>query len=113
MIKAPARIGSSHTNSPIRLRPRRATSRARLTSEYSIAATGPASPVAIEGVIAAIVHALVAVIEDGSIVASEVVGTRVGGIHIPRGQDDAGHGGQGHHAGSHGDSGHAGGFGHH
>src|SRR3984885_560933 len=44
MIKAPARIGSSHTNSPIRLRPRRATSRARLTSEYSIAATGPRRP---------------------------------------------------------------------
>jgi hypothetical protein len=46
-------------------------------------AAGPASPAAIEGVIAAIVHALTAVIEDGSIVTSEVVGTRVGGIHIP------------------------------
>ena len=76
-------------------------------------AAAPASPVAIEGVIAAIVHALTAVIEDGSIVASEVVGTRVGGIHIPGGQDGAGHSGGGHHAGTHGDSGHAGGFGHH
>src|SRR6202789_3778050 len=44
IIKAPARIGSSHTSSPIRLRPRRATSRARLTSEYSMAATGPRRP---------------------------------------------------------------------
>ena len=75
-------------------------------------AASPASPVAIGGVIAAIVHALTAVIEDGSIVASEVVGTRVGGIHLPGGQDGVGHGG-GHHAGTHGDSGHAGGFGHH
>jgi hypothetical protein len=58
-------------------------------------AAAPASPVAIEGVIAATVHALFAVIEDGSIVASEVVGTRVGGIHIRGAQDDAGHGGQG------------------
>ena len=77
------------------------------------AGAGPASPVAMEGVIAATVHALTAVIEDGSIVASEVVGTRVGGIHIPGAQDDAGHGGEGHHAGTHGDGGHAGGFGHH
>jgi hypothetical protein len=76
-------------------------------------AAGPASPVAIEGVIAAIVHALTAVIEDGSIVASEVVGTRVGGIHIPRGQNGVDHGGGGHHAGTHGDGGHTGGFGHH
>src|SRR5580700_5639495 len=44
MSKAAARIGSSHRNMPIRLRPRRATSRARLTSEYSIAATGPRRP---------------------------------------------------------------------
>src|ERR1700722_17844738 len=44
IIKAPARIGSSHANTPMRLRPRRATSRARLTSEYSIAATGPRRP---------------------------------------------------------------------
>jgi Golgi phosphoprotein 3 (GPP34) len=69
---------------------------------------GPASPVGMEGVIAATVHALTAVIEDGSIVASEVVGTRVGGIHIPGAQ-----GGEGHHAGTHGDNGQAGGFGHH
>jgi len=74
---------------------------------------GPASPVGMEGVIAATVHALTAVIADGSIVASEVVGTRVGGIHIPGAQDDAGHGGEGHHAGTHGDGGHAGGFGRH
>ncbi len=73
-------------------------------------AAGPASPVAMEGVIAATVHALTAVIEDGSIVASEVVGTRVGGIRIPGAQDAEGHGGGGHHAGTHGDSGHAGGF---
>jgi len=53
------------------------------------------------------------VIEDGSIVASEVVGTRVGGIHIPGAQGDAGHGGEGHHPGTHGDNGQAGGFGHH
>jgi hypothetical protein len=66
-----------------------------------------------EGVIAATVHALTAVIEDGSIVASEVVGTRVGGIHIPRGQNGVDHGGGGHHAGTHGDGGHTGGFGHH
>jgi hypothetical protein len=76
-------------------------------------ATGPASPVAIEGVIAAAVHALTAVIEDGAIVASEVVGTRVGGIRIPGAQDGGGHGGEGHHAGTHGDGGHAGDFGHH
>lgn len=75
-------------------------------------AAGPASPVAIEGVIAAVVHALTAVIEDGSIVASEVVGTRVGGIHIPGARDGVDQGG-GHHAGTHGDGGHAGGFGHH
>jgi hypothetical protein len=74
---------------------------------------GPASPLAMEGVIAATVHALTAVIEDGAIVASEVVGTRVGGIHIPGGQDGADQGGRGHHAGTHGDGGHAGGFGHH
>jgi hypothetical protein len=73
----------------------------------------PASPLAIEGVVAVTVHALTAVIEDGSIVVSEVVGTRVGGIHIPGAQGDAGHGGEGHHADTHGDGGHAGGFGHH
>jgi Golgi phosphoprotein 3 (GPP34) len=77
------------------------------------AGPGPASLLAIEGVIAAAVHALTAVIEDGAIVASEVVGTRVGGIHIPGAQDGAGRGGEGHHAGTHGDGGHAGGFGHH
>jgi hypothetical protein len=76
-------------------------------------AADPASPVVIEGVIAAIVHALTAVIEDGSIVASEVVGTRVGGIHIPRGQDGVDQSGGGHHAGTPGDGGHAGGLGHH
>ena len=70
--------------------------------------TGPAS-LAVDSVIAATVHALTAVIEDGAIVASEVIGTRVGGIHIPGAQDAAGHGGEGHH----GDDGHAGGFGHH
>jgi hypothetical protein len=72
----------------------------------------PASPLAIGGIIAATVHALTAVIEDGAIVASEVVGTRVGGIHIP-GTQDAAHGGEGYHAGTHGDGGHAGDFGHH
>jgi hypothetical protein len=76
-------------------------------------AAGPASPAAMEGVIAATVHALTAVIEDGSIVSSEVVGTRIGGIHIPGGQGGEGHSGGEHHAGTHGDSGHAGGFGHH
>ncbi len=76
----------------------------------SAAQGSPGSPssLAMEGVIAATVHALTAVIEDGAVVASDVVGTRVGGIHIP-----AGHGGEGHHAGTHGDGGHAGGFGHH
>ena len=59
------------------------------------ATPGPASPVAMEGIIAATVHALTAVIEDGAVVASEVVGTRVGGIHIPGAQDAAGHGGEG------------------
>ena len=77
------------------------------------ATPGPASLVAMEGVIAATVHALTAVIEDGAVVASEVVGTRVGGIHIPGAQDAAGHGGEGQHTGTHGDGGHAGGFGHH
>ena len=77
------------------------------------AAAGPASPLAMEGVIAVTVHALTAVIEDGAIVASEVVGTRVGGIHIPGAQDAAGRGGEGHRAGTHGDGGHAGDFGHH
>ena len=74
---------------------------------------GPASRLAMEGIIAATVYALTAVIEDGAVVASEVVGTRVGGIHIPGAQDGAGHGGEGHHAGTHGDGGHPGGFGHH
>jgi hypothetical protein len=73
---------------------------------------GPDALPDMEGVIAATVHALTAVIEDGAIVASEVVGTRVGGIHIPGGQDGVGQGG-GHHAGTHGDGGHVGGFGHH
>ena len=77
------------------------------------AGPGPASLPDMEWVIAATVHALTAVIEDGAVVASEVVGTRVGGIHIPGADGGAGHGGEGHHAGTHGDSGHAGGFGHH
>jgi hypothetical protein len=70
---------------------------------------GPASLVAMEGVIAATVHALTAVIDDGTIVASEVVGSRLGGIDLP----GADHGGAGQHADTHGDGGHAGGFGHH
>ncbi len=37
-------IGSNQTIPPMRLRVRRATSRARLTSEYSTAATGPRRP---------------------------------------------------------------------
>jgi Golgi phosphoprotein 3 (GPP34) len=77
------------------------------------AGPAPASLLAMEGIIAATVYALTAVIEDGAIVASEVVGTRVGGIHIPGTDGAAGHGGEGHHAGTHGDGGHAGGFGHH
>ena len=77
------------------------------------AGPGPASQPDMEGVIAATVHALTAVIEDGAVVASEVVGTRVGGIHIPGADGGAGHGGEGHHAGTHGDGGHAGDFGHH
>jgi hypothetical protein len=77
------------------------------------AGPGPASLPDMEGVIAATVHALTAVIEDGAVVASEVVGTRVGGIHIPGADGGASHGGDGHHAGTHGDGGHAGGFGHH
>jgi hypothetical protein len=44
---------------------------------------GPASLLVLEEVIAAAVHALTAVIEDGTIVASEVAGTRIGGIQIP------------------------------
>ena len=76
----------------------------------STAEGGPGSAsLTMDGVIAASVHALTAVIDDGAIVASDVVGTRVGGIHIPGAQDAAGHGGEGHH----GDGGHAGGFGHH
>jgi hypothetical protein len=74
---------------------------------------GPASVLAMEEIIAATVYALTAVIEDGAIVASEVVGTRVGGIHIPGTDGAAGHGGEGYHAGTHGDGGHAGDFGHH
>jgi hypothetical protein len=77
------------------------------------AGPGPASLPDMEGVIAATVHALTAVIEDGAVVASEVVGTRVGGIHIPGADGGAGHGGEGHHAGTHGDGGHAGDSGHH
>jgi hypothetical protein len=77
------------------------------------AGPGPASLPDVEGVIAATVHALTAVIADGAVVASEVVGTRVGGIHIPGADGGAGHDGEGHHAGTHGDGGHAGGFGHH
>jgi hypothetical protein len=74
---------------------------------------GPASLQAMEGVIAAIVHALTAVIEDGAIVGSEVVGTRVGGIQVPGAHGAAAHGGEGHHVGTHGDGGHAEDFGHH
>src|SRR5882757_9286840 len=44
IMSAPAKIGSIQINMPILLRPRRATSRARLTSEYSMAATGPRRP---------------------------------------------------------------------
>jgi hypothetical protein len=85
----------------------------RGTRSTAEAGPGPASLPDMEGVIAATVHALTAVIEDGAVVASEVVGTRVGGIHIPGADGSAGHGGEGHHAGTHGDGGHAGGFGHH
>jgi hypothetical protein len=81
----------------------------------SAAEGGPAPAVlpAMEEVVAATVHALTAVIDNGAIVASEVVGTNVGGIHLPGAHGAAGDGGEGHHAGSHGDGGHAGGFGHH
>jgi hypothetical protein len=48
-----------------------------------------------EEVIAATVHALTAVIEDGAVVASDLVGTRVGGIHVPGTHGAAGHGGEG------------------
>src|ERR1700729_1579443 len=41
IIKAQARTGNNHCKRPTRLRLPRATSRARLTSEYSMAATGP------------------------------------------------------------------------
>jgi hypothetical protein len=73
----------------------------------------PAVLPAVEEVVAATVHALTAVIDNGAIVASEVVGTNVGGIHLPGAHGAAGDGGEGHHAGSHGDGGHAGGLGHH
>ncbi len=56
---------------------------------------GPPSLLAMEEVIAATVHALTAVIEDGAVVASDVVGTRVGGIHVPGAHGAADHGGQG------------------
>jgi hypothetical protein len=56
---------------------------------------GPPSLLAVEEVIAATVHALTAVLEDGAVVASDVVGTRVGGIHVPGTHGTAGHGGQG------------------
>ncbi len=56
---------------------------------------GPPSLLAMEEVIAATVHALTAVLEDGTVVTSDVVGTRVGGIHIPGAHGAAGHGGQG------------------
>ncbi len=81
----------------------------------SAAEGGPAPALlpAMDEVVAATVHALTAVIDNGAIVASEVVGTNVGGIHLPGAHGTAGDGGEGHHAGSHGDSGHAGGFGHH
>jgi hypothetical protein len=84
-----------------------------ITRNAAEAGPGPASLPDMEGVIAATVHALTAVIEDGAVVASEVVGTRVGGIHIPGADGGAGHGGEGHHAGTPGDGGHAGDFGHH
>ena len=56
---------------------------------------GPPSLLAMEEVIAATVHALTAVLEDGAVVASDVVGTRVGGIHVPSAHGTAGHGVQG------------------
>jgi hypothetical protein len=81
----------------------------QLVRESAEGGPGPASLLAMEGVIAATVHALTAVIDDGTIVASEVAGSRLGGIDLP----GADHGGAGQHAGTHGDGGHAGGFGHH
>jgi hypothetical protein len=56
----------------------------------------PALLLALEEVIAATVHALTAVMEDGAIVASEVAGTRVGGIHIPGAHGATDRGGEGH-----------------
>src|SRR6516164_5908865 len=44
IMRAAATIGSNQTIPPIRLRVRRATSLARLISEYSTAATGPVDP---------------------------------------------------------------------
>ncbi len=44
IMRAAAMIGSNQTIPPMRLRVRRATSLARLTSEYSTAATGPRRP---------------------------------------------------------------------
>src|ERR1700742_1294204 len=44
MIRPAPKIGSIHNSHPVRLRPRRAISRAKLTSEYSMAATGPRRP---------------------------------------------------------------------
>jgi Golgi phosphoprotein 3 (GPP34) len=81
----------------------------------SAAEEGPAPALlpAMDEVVAATVHALTAVIDNGAIVASEAVGTNVGGIHLPGAHGAAGDGGEGHHAGGHGDGGHAGGFGHH
>ena len=44
IISTPATIASSHIQRPARLRVARATSPARATLEYSIAATGPGRP---------------------------------------------------------------------
>jgi hypothetical protein len=91
---------------------------AREALRDSAAEGGPVPAVlpAMDEVVAVTVHALTAVIDNGAIVASEVVGTNVGGIHLPGAQGaagDGGDGGEGYHAGSHGDGDHAGGFGHH
>jgi hypothetical protein len=88
---------------------------ARELARDSAAGEGPDPelPPAMEEVIAAAVHALTAVIENGAVVASEVVGTHLGGVHLPGAHGAAGHGGEGQQAGTHGDGGHAGGFGHH
>jgi hypothetical protein len=69
------------------------------------AGPGLAAPAGVGEAIAAAVHAVTAVVESGAVISSPVPGTQGPGGHGP-----SHHGGDGDHAGAHGDRGRIGGF---